>query len=367
MTSLPLHSITEDYADLTDAEAAAMRASLEAVGVINPIVLWWNEVVDGRHRAKFCQELGIEPRYVDISDQCPTEEAMRKHVAALNEHRRARTTPLSNEEKRARIAAELRGDPTRSDRAVAETVGVHHETVGAVRAKLEQTGDVAKTATRTDTKGRNQPAKKSKWKQPTKKPKPAPAASNSTPAAGSISTQSTSPKNSVPALNPLSWLGASPEERQWFIRNVDPRMLWDAMTEQQRDVCIEYHKKLYNEMEEANAALQTFSAVVQIEDLPPGVMPDIPKFLDRRETAGRPGTSGQSAYAPADDNIDFLTGAMNMKINTRVFENRLRCECGRPVKSSDFREEVNGVLCICAECHKDLAALDIVGGDDDEG
>jgi hypothetical protein len=55
-----------------------------------------------------------------------------------------------------------------------------------------------------------------------------------------------------------------------------------------------------------------------------------------------------------------------MQINARVFENRLRCECGRPVKSSDFREELSGARCICAQCHKDVMVVDTVGGDDDE-
>jgi hypothetical protein len=257
MTSLPLHSITEDYADLTNVEADAMRASLKANGLAVPIVVWRGQVVDGRHRAKFCQELGIEPRYVDISDQCPTEEAMRRHVIALNEHRRARTTPLTNEEKRARISAELKADPTRSDRAIAETVGVSPTTVGGVRTELEVKGDVSKVDTRTDIKGRKQPARKSEWNQSVKKSTP--VASKSTPAAVSISTGSSGLKKSAPALNSLSWAEASPEVRRRFIDAVGPRSLWDAMTERQRDICIEYHNKLYDEMEEANAALQTSS------------------------------------------------------------------------------------------------------------
>jgi len=58
---------------------------------------------------------------------------MRKHVAGLNVHRRAHTTPLTNEEKRMRVEAELKTDPARSDRAIAEVVGVHPTTVGTVR------------------------------------------------------------------------------------------------------------------------------------------------------------------------------------------------------------------------------------------
>jgi hypothetical protein len=254
MTSLPLHSITEGYADLTDVEATAMRASLEANGLAVPIVVWHGQVVDGRHRAMFCRELGIEPHYVDISDRCPTEEAMRRHVIALNERRRARTTPLTNREKRDRIAAELKADPGQSDRAIAETVGVHNETVGAVRAKLEQEGGVTVSVTRTDTSGRKQPAKKSKWNDPAKC---TPAGSKSTPAAVSISTGS---KRLAPTLNSLSWVEASLEARQRFISDVGPRSLWECMTEGQRDVWAECHNKWCDEMGAANAACQTASA-----------------------------------------------------------------------------------------------------------
>jgi hypothetical protein len=59
-----------------------------------------------------------------------------KHVAGLNQHRRSRTTPLTNEEKRARVEAELRSDPTRSNRAIASLVGVGHQLVEVVRLEV---------------------------------------------------------------------------------------------------------------------------------------------------------------------------------------------------------------------------------------
>lgn len=56
-----------------------------------------------------------------------------------------------------------------------------------------------------------------------------------------------------------------------------------------------------------------------------------------------------------------------MQVTVRVFESRLRCECGQPVKSSDFREAPQGALGICRQCHKDLMAIDTIdAGEDDE-
>jgi hypothetical protein len=60
-----------------------------------------------------------------------------------DQHRRARTTPLTNEEKRARIEAELKADPARSDNAIAKAVGVAQNFVGRTRARLESGGVIS--------------------------------------------------------------------------------------------------------------------------------------------------------------------------------------------------------------------------------
>jgi hypothetical protein len=133
---IPHHKITEDYAPFTPPETEAMRNSLKQQGLLMPIVTWNGQIVDGRHREKHCRELGIMPRYIEISGTHQTEEQMRGYVAASNEYRRARTTPLTNEEKRALVAAELERDPARSDRAIAEAVGVDHKTVSVARKEV---------------------------------------------------------------------------------------------------------------------------------------------------------------------------------------------------------------------------------------
>jgi hypothetical protein len=68
-------------------------------------VVWKGRVVDGRHRLKICRELGNLLKIEDITESCPTEEMMRARVASLNQHRRSRTTPVSNAEKHARVEA----------------------------------------------------------------------------------------------------------------------------------------------------------------------------------------------------------------------------------------------------------------------
>jgi DNA-binding Lrp family transcriptional regulator len=132
-----LHPITDDYADYTESELAGLREDLRKHGLRVPVVLWRGEVVDGRHRVWCCDRLDIELRFEDITESCPSEADMRAHVASLNQHRRSRTAPLSNAEKRAKVEAALKDDSKRSDVAIAQEVGVSQPSVLRARKRLE--------------------------------------------------------------------------------------------------------------------------------------------------------------------------------------------------------------------------------------
>jgi ParB-like chromosome segregation protein Spo0J len=56
-------------------------------GLIDPIVVWNNEIVDGRHRHLACKEAGVEPRYEVLPDDWPFEK-VKNRVVALNILRR---------------------------------------------------------------------------------------------------------------------------------------------------------------------------------------------------------------------------------------------------------------------------------------
>lgn len=140
-----LHPITDDYADYTESELAGLREDLRKHGLRVPVVIWRGEVVDGRHRVWCCERLDIELRFEDITESCPTDADMRAHVASLNQHRRSRTAPLTNAEKQAKVEAALKAEPARSDRAIAQEVGVSHPTVLGTRKRLEAQGVVEST------------------------------------------------------------------------------------------------------------------------------------------------------------------------------------------------------------------------------
>ena len=95
-------------------------------------------------------------------------------VLSLNVHRRQ----LTAEQKRKLIAKLLAADPERSNSQIAKTAHADDKTVAAVRRELEGRSEIPNVETRTDTKGRKQPARK--WSEPdvATKTKPDAAASS---------------------------------------------------------------------------------------------------------------------------------------------------------------------------------------------
>jgi hypothetical protein len=67
---------------------------------------------------------------------------------------------------RALIEAALKATPEASNRTIAADLGVDHKTVGGVRDDLESGGEIPHASTRTDTAGRQQPARKPKAPRP---------------------------------------------------------------------------------------------------------------------------------------------------------------------------------------------------------
>lgn len=142
---------------LSDEEYAGLVESIRKDGIMQPIVVAWPErvILDGHHRWRAAQEIGLE--HVPVMTQEFGDDAAHLRLGlSLNFDRRH----LTGAQKKAAAETLLRQDPKQSDRAVAVAVGLAPTTVGTVRADLEERGDVSKLDTRTDTTGREQPARK---------------------------------------------------------------------------------------------------------------------------------------------------------------------------------------------------------------
>ena len=114
-------------------------------GVVEPIhVDESGVVIDGHHRKRIADELGIEcPKIVhdDLSDA-----GKRSLAFTLNLKRRH----LNREQRRALIAESLKSDPQLSNREHARRTGASDNTVGSVRREMEESAQIAHFEKRQD-------------------------------------------------------------------------------------------------------------------------------------------------------------------------------------------------------------------------
>ena len=141
---------------LTNVEFAALKASINDAGVLVPVEMdEEGNILDGHHRVRACQELGIDHWPMLVRSGMEKHEK-RAHARKLNLSRRQ----LSFEEIREIIKDHLRDDPAKSSRQIADCLGVDHKTVLSVRVKMEDVGELPHVDIVIDTLGRRQPAKK---------------------------------------------------------------------------------------------------------------------------------------------------------------------------------------------------------------
>ena len=153
------------FAPLAPEIEAALKASIQRFGVIVPVVEDQNgNVIDGRHRRRLAEELGVTCRVdqVQVADEAEALEVQR----TLNADRRQMTT-----EQRREIELELRKEG-HSYRAIAGAVGVDPKTVRN-DARLA-TGDMSPVQFPERSRGldgKSRPATRASWMPlPTSKP-----------------------------------------------------------------------------------------------------------------------------------------------------------------------------------------------------
>ncbi len=148
------HPVADMFPLLEGAEFDDLVEDIRKHGLREPISLFEGNIIDGRNRERACIKAGVEPRYRSI--KFDNHEAAAAYVISKNIRRRH----LTPEQKRELIEKVLRADPTKSDRQIARAVKVDNKTVGAVRKKAEERGEIPHVSKRTDSKGRSQVAHK---------------------------------------------------------------------------------------------------------------------------------------------------------------------------------------------------------------
>jgi len=166
---LKMHSAADAFPTLSEKELKELAGDIQRNGLQTKIVLWAPEagaepqLLDGRNRLDALALIGriVVDEHGRLHEGIDRELVIGgdpvKLAYSLNVHRRH----LTAEKKRELIAALIKDDPNKSDRQISKEAGASPTFVGKVRAEKEATGDVSTVDTRTDTKGRKQPARKS--------------------------------------------------------------------------------------------------------------------------------------------------------------------------------------------------------------
>jgi hypothetical protein len=137
-------------------EYDAMKADIAASRIFQPLVICKDGdgyvVIDGRHRLRAAQELGLSEVPCTLIDGLGEDERIERGIA-LNVRRN-----LTADQKRDLAADLLRRWPAKSDRALAALCGLSHPTVAAVRARLVGAGQLESLSSREGKDGRTRPA-----------------------------------------------------------------------------------------------------------------------------------------------------------------------------------------------------------------
>lgn len=152
--AIEVHPLAELIPPMTEAEYEELKADIAENGLSQSITLYEGKVLDGRHRARACGEVGVEPHFTEYEGDTPAQ-----YVITLNVKRRSLTTsqraavavdslPVLEEEARKRQAHgetapgrrfqsnDSERKNSRSYQEAGELVGVGEATVGRAKRVL---------------------------------------------------------------------------------------------------------------------------------------------------------------------------------------------------------------------------------------
>ena len=116
-SGMRVHPIADIFPPLADAEYRELSQDIAEKGLLDDIVVYEGQILDGRHRYRSCIENGIEPRFRNYRGDDPVG-----HVLSRNLHRRHLTAG-----QRALIAAELADEKPGRARSGAQNCALTHD------------------------------------------------------------------------------------------------------------------------------------------------------------------------------------------------------------------------------------------------
>lgn len=158
---MDIHPLADIFPSMTDEQFEVFKQDIATEGLLDPIVTHEGLILDGRHRYRACQELGIEPEFREFGGKDPF-----RFIVSQNLHRR-HLTDSQRAAMAIRIANMTHGGDRKSDQVAdrrldaisqgeaAEVLNVSHRAVSrAKRVEKEdpvllqrvEAGDISLTA-----------------------------------------------------------------------------------------------------------------------------------------------------------------------------------------------------------------------------
>jgi hypothetical protein len=181
---LRIHPAAEMFPLMSPDELRALGEDIKKNGLRSPPAItaskekgkpWRYHLLDGRNRLDAMEAVGIPFSLTLDGGGCYLNGAdvvqdianvidgdPYAYVVSANIHRRH----LTIEQRQNLLIEIIARAPKKSDRQIGKEVGVDHKTIASARAKGEDVGRIPHVSTRTDTKGREQPATKTPTKDP---------------------------------------------------------------------------------------------------------------------------------------------------------------------------------------------------------
>jgi ParB-like chromosome segregation protein Spo0J len=132
LSTLTFHPLAEMLPLIGDDELKELADDIKKHGMLEPIMMFDGKVLDGRNRILALRALGDTHLHRSLFRELKCDRDPRAYVISENIRRRH----LSPEQRRDVIAALLKANPEKSDRAIAAVAKVDNKTVAAVRGGL---------------------------------------------------------------------------------------------------------------------------------------------------------------------------------------------------------------------------------------
>ncbi len=162
LTTLVFHPLAEMFPLIEGEELMELASDIKKQGLLEPIMMFEDKVLDGRNRVRALKALGDTHLPRNLFRELTCGQDPKAYVISENVRRRH----LTAEQKREVIASLLKDDPTKSNRAIAGVAKVDHQTVGAVREGLVSGGEIPHPDQRVGKDGKKQKGSKRTNKKP---------------------------------------------------------------------------------------------------------------------------------------------------------------------------------------------------------